>query len=94
MNPEQITALGGGVVAIMTAVFGWLNARQAKRFAELEQRVEHLETELAESKSLFREAVRFIRVLLAHIADLGIAHRTGSDRPPVPEIPERLREEV
>ncbi|MFI6368937.1 hypothetical protein ACIBG0_40200 [Nocardia sp. NPDC050630] len=94
MSPEQITALFGGTVGVLTAIFGYLSARQAKRTAELEARVGHLEAELAKSKSLFREAVRFIRILLAHIRDLGLAHQLGTDAPAGPEIPERLREEV
>ncbi|MFE4714806.1 hypothetical protein ACFRAM_28600 [Paenibacillus sp. NPDC056722] len=101
MSPEQITALFGGTVAVLGAIFGYLNARQSrraderdKRYALLEQRVAHLEAELAESKSLFREAIRFIRGLLSHIAELALAHRLGAPAPQTPDIPERLREEV
>lgn len=101
MSPEQISAVCGGLVAVLGAIFGYLNARQsrradeqARRTAELEDRVGHLEAELAESKGLFREATRFIRMLLAYIADLGLAHRFGTSAPPLPDIPERLRDEV
>ncbi|MCU1640924.1 MAG: hypothetical protein JWN03_1199 [Nocardia sp.] len=94
MSPEQITAVCGGLVAVLGAILGYLSARQGRRMAELEARVGHLEDELAQSKSSFREAVRFIRTLLSHIVDLGIAHRLGTTEPAAPPIPERLREEV
>ncbi|WP_067573714.1 hypothetical protein [Nocardia acidivorans] len=101
MNPEQIAALSAGAVAVLGALFGYLDRRQSRRadeqarqIAELQDRVGHLEDELAQSKSLFGESVRFIRILLAHIRDLGIAHQFGTPPPPTPEIPDRLREEV
>ncbi|MGW4124779.1 hypothetical protein [Nocardia sp. NPDC004711] len=101
MTPELVTAACTGAVAILGAIFTYLDRRRAHRvevqgrqIADLTNRVVHLEAELERSKSLFREAVKFIRVLLAHIAELNLAHRLGTTAPSTPEIPETLREEV
>ncbi|MFE2994286.1 hypothetical protein ACFXG4_05050 [Nocardia sp. NPDC059246] len=101
MSPELITAACTGAVAILGAIFTYLDRRRAHRvevqgrqIADLTNRVGHLEAELERSKSLFREAVRFIRVQARHIAESAIAYRLGTTAPPAPEIPERLREEV
>ncbi|MFD9615643.1 hypothetical protein ACFWWS_40435, partial [Streptomyces sp. NPDC059083] len=67
---------------------------QGRQIADLTDRVAHLEAELAKTRSLFREAVKFIRALMAHITELALAHRLGTNPPTAPEIPERLREEV
>ncbi|WP_306358862.1 MULTISPECIES: hypothetical protein [unclassified Nocardia] len=101
MTPEHIAAIGGAIVAVLTAVFGFLNARQARktdeiaqRYAELQQRVERLEQELARTEGLLRAAVRYIRELLAHITRISVAHRLGETVPDVPPIPEMLKEEI
>ncbi|MEU1432119.1 hypothetical protein ABZ412_34135 [Nocardia sp. NPDC005746] len=90
MTTDQITAIGAIVTTLIGAVTTW----QVKKVAELQARVDKVEGELAESKGLFREAVKFIRILMAHIAELTHAHRLGTPAPQTPEIPERLREEV
>lgn len=101
MSPEQIAALFTGTVTVLGAIFGYLDRRQTRRadeqarqISELNQRVEHLEAELAQTRSLFREAVKFIRTLMSHITELALAHRLGATPPAAPEIPDRLREEV
>lgn len=101
MSPEQIAALSAGAVAVLGAILGYLDRRrghkveeQGRQIADLTTRVGTLEAELEKSKSLFREAIRFIRFLLAHISDIGIAHQLGTTPPTAPEIPDRLKEEV
>ncbi|WP_029931083.1 hypothetical protein [Nocardia otitidiscaviarum] len=94
MTPDQITAVFGGAVAVLGAVFGYLNARQTRKIAELQHRVDRLESELTRTEGLLRAAVRYIRTLLAHITEVTVAHRLNEAPPEIPAIPEQLAEEI
>jgi len=101
LSPERIQQMG----IAATTVIGAFTARQAREVKKLRAEAEALKGEVAELKSgraedqaKFREAVRFIRKLLAHIdhLDTFLRQHAPEGQPPNlrPEIPESLIEEI
>lgn len=90
MSPEQISAIGGIIAAILGTATAW----QGKRIAELQSRLDKVEAQLDASNGLVREAVRFIRRLLKHHDEVELAHKLGHTPPEIPPIPELLSKEI
>lgn len=78
-----IAAVFTGISGVILALTKW----QAGQIKDLLERVQHLEDSEAENKRRFRDAVRFIRELLAHL-------RTTGSLATAPPIPESLKEEI
>lgn len=101
MTTEQIAAIFSGVVTVLTALFGFLNARQNRKIADLQEtatklqsRVEHLETALASSKEMRKAALRWARELRQYARDVITAHRLGEPLPIEPPPPVLIAEEA
>ncbi|MRH85985.1 hypothetical protein GFY24_00645 [Nocardia sp. SYP-A9097] len=90
MSPEQITAIGGIVAALLGTATAW----QGRRIAELQSRLDKVETQLEDSNELVREAIRYIRKLLKHHDEVEMAWRLGVPPPLIPEIPALLAKEI
>ncbi|MFF0546959.1 hypothetical protein [Nocardia thailandica] len=90
MSPEQITAFGGIIAAILAA---W-TAFQGKKVAELQGRIEKLEEELSAAEELGRAAMRYIRKLWRWSDQRDIAHQRGVEPPEQPPLPDLLKDEL
>lgn len=83
MSPEQIQAIGGAVVAVLTA---W-QARTSKKVRDLESRSLLAETQRDQYRTKLRAAVQHIREWM------GWAVQYAPGRP-TPALPAELRDEV
>lgn len=90
MTPEQITALGG----IVAAVLGTATAWQGKELARLKSEVAEMKRQATKREGLLREAIRYIRRLVRHHDEVEDAHRDGRTAPTMPTVPPLLVEEI
>lgn len=81
----ELSAVIGAVFTGISAVILAMSRWQASQIKDLMARVADLEAEQDEQKGLFREAVLFIRALMAVLRHEGIDG---------PEVPDTLREEI
>lgn len=90
MSPEQITALGGIIAAILGTATAW----QGKELARLKGEVAQMKREATKREGLLREAIRYIRRLVRHHDEVEDAHRDGRAAAPMPAVPLLLVEEI
>lgn len=90
MSPEQITALGGIIAAILGTATAW----QGKELARLKSEVGDMKKEATRREGLLREAIRYIRRLVRHHDEIEDAHRDGRAAPTMPAVPPLLVEEI
>ncbi|MFI7001369.1 hypothetical protein [Nocardia sp. NPDC050175] len=94
MNPELVQAFGIAIATVIGAITAW----QAREVGKLRTRVDVLETQAADDKRRFREAIRLIRALQQHIDELrGFLrlHVPGQEPPKARyKIPSSLQEEI
>ncbi|MEV0294547.1 hypothetical protein [Nocardia sp. NPDC050710] len=94
LTPELVQAAGMALASVIGAVTAW----QAREVAKLRARVESLETQAADDKLRFRDAIRLIRALQQHIDELlGFLriHVPGQEPPEARyQVPDTLREEL
>ncbi|WP_141717669.1 hypothetical protein [Nocardia altamirensis] len=94
MNPELVQACGMAVATVIGAITAW----QAREVSKLRTRVEVLETQAADDKKRFRDAIRLIRALQHHIDELRSflrLHVPGQEPPSARyRIPPSLQEEL
>lgn len=83
MSPDQIQAIGGVIVAILT---DW-QGLTTRRVRNLETHVKAVETERDKLSSKLRVAVRYIREWM----EWARQHAPGK---PTPAVPAELREEI
>ncbi|QIS16565.1 hypothetical protein [Nocardia arthritidis] len=94
VDPELIQAAGMALASVIGAVTAW----QAREVNKLRARIEALETQAADDKRRFRDAIRLIRALQHHIDELRTflrLHLPGQE-PPVARyrIPSSLQQEI
>ena len=90
MNAEQINAIGGIIVAMLGAWTAW----QGKKVSELQGRVGKLEDEVKQWKELGTEAMKYIRRFWVWSDRRDIAYERGEPRPPQPDLPEILKDQL
>ncbi|WP_405160080.1 hypothetical protein OG203_27020 [Nocardia sp. NBC_01499] len=94
LDPELVQAAGMALASVIGAVTAW----QAREVNKLRTRVEVLESQAAEDKMRFREAIRLIRALRVHIDELRAflrLHVPGQEPPAARyEIPVSLQKEI
>lgn len=89
-----------GISAIILACTKWQADKvqaQKDEIAELKGRVETLEEQQKQDRSMFRDAIRFIRAQVAHgleLAGLLHAHAPDVPVPTAPQMPDSIRDEV
>lgn len=83
MNPDQIQAVGGVIVAILGA---W-QARTSRKVRDLEARLASVETQRDQYRTKLRVAIRHIRQWMAW----AMHHAPEA---PAPELPRELADEV
>lgn len=83
MTPDQIQAIGGAIVAVLTAWQGLTS----RRVRNVETRLKAVETERDLSNSKLRAAIRHIREWMAW----ALRHAPGK---PTPAVPTELRDEI
>lgn len=92
--PDLVQALGVAIATIIGAMTAW----QAHEVNKLRARVEVLETQAADDKKRFRDAIRLIRALQHHVDELLTFLRTHvpGQEPPTAryKVPASLEEEL
>lgn len=89
-----------GVSAIILAMTKWQADKvqsQREEIAGLKVRVGSLEEQQVKDRSMFRDAIRYIRAQVAHgleLTGLLAAHAPHIPIPPAPPLPDAIRDEV